>query len=174
MRRLQREPWQIQVRAMRTTILLSPSAAPEAPNQADAANPFRTLGESEQLRYLFRRFPDLGAQLLAINAETEPPSGEAPPTTFSQVMMARAAAASGKQKKEQWNHDVGIRKGKEALRAARRIEGDIGEGVREYTELVLHFAAQQEAAVGRNAVVDGSSAKQDAELIKRLLEEDTR
>ncbi|KAM0282573.1 hypothetical protein ACHAQH_002941 [Verticillium albo-atrum] len=163
---------------------LSPAAelAPAPmPAVEEPPNPFRTLGESDQLRYLFRRYPDLADQLLAIVAETDPPLGEAPPTTFSQIMAARAAAAAsgGKhQKKEQWNHDVGIRKGKESLRAARRVEGEAGDGVREYTELVLHFAAQGEAAAalagGRNIVADGSSARQDAELIKRLLDEDTR
>ncbi|KAL9949158.1 hypothetical protein ACHAQF_001231 [Verticillium nonalfalfae] len=156
----------------------TPAAAPAVEGPP---NPFRTLSDSDQLRYLFRRYPNLADQLLAIGAKADPPPGEAPPTTFSQVMAARAAAAaaSGKhQKKEQWNHDVGIRKGKEALRAARKIEGEAGEGVREYTELVLHLVAQQEAATAaagaRNVIVDGSSTRQDAELIKRLLDEDTR
>ncbi|EGY15628.1 hypothetical protein VD0002_g9657 [Verticillium dahliae] len=156
----------------------TPAAAPAVEGPP---NPFRTLSNSDQLRYLFRRYPNLADQLLAIGAKADPPPGEAPPTTFSQVMAARAAAAaaSGKhQKKEQWNHDVGIRKGKEALRAARKIEGEAGEGVREYTELVLHLVAQHEAAAAaagaRNVIVDGSSTRQDAELIKRLLDEDTR
>jgi hypothetical protein len=38
-----------------------------------------------------------------------------------------------------WDKDKGIDRGKEALRKARRADGEDGEAIREYSELVVHF-----------------------------------
>ncbi|KAL2753709.1 hypothetical protein ACRALDRAFT_2110395 [Sodiomyces alcalophilus JCM 7366] len=135
-------------------------------------NPFSVLDDSEQLRYLFRRYPNLPQQLLAINAATEPPP-EAQPSTLKEAILAKAAAANN-PKHTQWNHDVGIRKGKEALRKARKAEGDAGEGVREFSELIVHLISQGTQGEEADSVLRNQVAQRDADLIKRLLEEESR
>lgn len=86
-------------------------------------------------------------------------------------MKARALAAAN-PKKEQWTHDVGIRKGKEALRRARAADGEDGEGVREYVELINHLMSQASAAAEAEEVIRKQAAEKDAELIRRLMTED--
>ncbi|ROT40269.1 hypothetical protein SODALDRAFT_356230 [Sodiomyces alkalinus F11] len=143
---------------------------PSSSHQPD--NPFSVLDDSEQLRYLFRRYPNLPQQLLAISAATEPPA-EAQPTSLKEAILAKAAAA-GKPNQAQWNHDVGIRKGKEALRRARKAEGDAGEGVREFSELIIHLTSQGARSEETGSLLRSRAAQRDADLIKRLLEEEGR
>ncbi|KAK1728099.1 uncharacterized protein BDZ83DRAFT_717245 [Colletotrichum acutatum] len=156
-----------------------PSAAiePPAPSSAAAAasdprNPFSVLDDSDQLQYLFRRYPTLQARLLEIFAATEPPPElQSTGSSLNDMMKARALAAAN-PKKEQWTHDVGIRKGKEALRRARAADGEDGEGVREYVELINHLMSQASAAAEAEEVIRKQAAEKDAELIRRLMTED--
>lgn len=151
-----------------------PAAATEAPSSSSkqSDNPFSVLDDSEQLRYLFRRYPNLPQQLLAISAATEPPP-EAQPSTLKEAILAKAGVG-GKSKQAQWNHDVGIRKGKEALRRARKAEGDAGEGVREFSELIIHLLSQNTQSEEAHSLIRNQVAQRDADLIKRLLEEEKR
>lgn len=155
----------------------SAAVEPPAPSSAAAAardprNPFSVLDDSDQLRYLFRRYPTLQARLLEIFAATEPPPElQSTGSSLNDMMKARALAAAN-PKKEQWTHDVGIRKGKEALRRARAADGEDGEGVREYVELINHLMSQASAAAEAEEVIRKQAAEKDAELIRRLMTED--
>jgi hypothetical protein len=44
-----------------------------------------------------------------------------------------------------WDRDKAVARGKEALRQARKAEGEDGEAIREYSELVLHLMEDQES-----------------------------
>ncbi|EXF80992.1 HIT zinc finger [Colletotrichum fioriniae PJ7] len=146
--------------------------APSSTAARDPRNPFSVLDDSDQLRYLFRRYPTLQARLLEIFAATEPPPEmQSTGSSLNDMMKARALAAAN-PKKEQWTHDVGIRKGKEALRRARAADGEDGEGVREYVELINHLMSQASAAAEAEEVIRKQAAEKDAELIRRLMTED--
>lgn len=143
------------------------SSAPD-PALPNPSSPFGALDDSDQLRYLFRRYPHLPQQLLAIGAEADPPA-EAQPGTLKEAILAKAAAAS-KPKKDQWNQDVGIRRGKEALRKARKAEGDDGEGLREYTELIAHLTSRGDQNNVAEMEMHDRHGLQDADLLRRILE----
>lgn len=140
---------------------------------ADPSNPFSVLDDSEQLRYLFKRYPGLRARLLQILAATEPPPEMqgATGSSLNDMMRAKAMAAAN-PKKEQWTHDVGIRKGKEALRRARTAGGEDGEGVREYIELINHLVSNAGEAEKVEEAIRKQAADRDAELIRRLMADD--
>ncbi|OHF00392.1 HIT zinc finger [Colletotrichum orchidophilum] len=149
-----------------------PTNAPSAAAARDPRNPFSVLDDSDQLRYLFRRYPTLQARLLEIFAATEPPPEmQSTGSSLNDMMKARAMAAAN-PKKEQWTHDVGIRKGKEALRRARAADGEDGEGVREYVELINHLMSQASAVAEAEELIRKQAAEKDAELIRRLMTED--
>ncbi|KAJ0162486.1 hypothetical protein CTA2_4486 [Colletotrichum tanaceti] len=147
-----------------------PFDAPKPPH--DPRNPFSVLDDSDQLRYLFRRYPGLQARLLEIIAATEPPPEmQSTGGSLNDMMKARAMAAAN-PKKEQWTHDVGIRNGKKALHKARNASGEDGEGVREYIELINHLMSEASAAAEAEEVIRKQAAEKDAELIRRLMTED--
>lgn len=73
-----------------------------------------------------------------------------------------------------WNHDIGIKNGKAALRRARKANGKDGEAIREYTELILHIMNETGEKSNAAAYVQRQIAEQDTALIERLLAEDRR
>jgi len=95
-------------------------------------NPFHVLEHSEQLQYLFKKYPRLREQLEEIHSATmEPPSAKS---------KIPASLLKGlPDKGDGWNRDKAIASGKEALRKARKASGEDGDAIREYSELVLHF-----------------------------------
>lgn len=144
---------------------------PRAKARRDPDNPFSVLDDSDQLRWLFRRYPGLRRRLLEILAATEPPPElQGTGNSLNDVMKAKALAAAN-PKREQWTHDIGIRNGKEALRKARNAAGEEGEGVREYVELINHLVSKGEDAAAEEAIRK-SAAEKDTELIRRLMAED--
>ncbi|KAF6831106.1 HIT zinc finger [Colletotrichum plurivorum] len=145
-----------------------------APKPAvDPSNPFSVLDDSDQLRYLFKRYPGLRARLLEILAATEPPPEmrAAMGSSLNDMMRVKAMAAAN-PRKEQWTHDVGIRKGKEALRRARTAGGEDGEGVREYIELINHLITRAGEADKVEEAIRKQAAERDTELIRRLMADD--
>ncbi|KAL0940736.1 hit finger domain protein [Colletotrichum truncatum] len=148
---------------------------PATKKARDPSNPFSVLDDSDQLRYLFKRYPSLRSRLLGILAATEPPPEMrgASGTSLNDIMKAKAMAAAN-PKKEQWTHDIGIRNGKEALRKAKNAAGEDGEGVREYIELINHLVSKGDG--GNDADADEAirrrAAQQDTELIRRLMADD--
>ncbi|KAH7321038.1 hypothetical protein B0I35DRAFT_477564 [Stachybotrys elegans] len=145
-----------------------PLPAPEAPKlpvdeAPDPKNPFRALDSSDKLRHLFTKYPSLPDQLLRIHAATLPPSESKP--------AIPASLMKGISKKAQWNHDVGLRRGKEALRRARKAHGQEGAAIREYTELILHIMNGKEDLT---RMLQQKVAEEDTRLIERLLAEEKR
>lgn len=127
------------------------------------------LDTSDKLRYLFRKYPNLPEQLQKIHEATLPPQ-EAPGKSIPASMMQGMARRDG------WNHDVGIRNGKEALRRARSAEGPDGDAVREYSELILHLISDGPAArdQGAASILQQKAAKEDAKLIESLMAQEKR
>ncbi|KAM0440784.1 hypothetical protein ACHAPT_000085 [Fusarium lateritium] len=133
----------------------------------DPSNPFRALESSDKLRQLFRKYPHLPDQLLQIHAATLPP-----PETKSAIPASLLKGLP--PKKETWNHNVGIQNGKEALRKARRADGEEGDAIREYSELILHLmnTGGTEADVGN--ILREQLAQEDTKLIERLMAQEKR
>ncbi|KAH6608001.1 hypothetical protein Trco_004314 [Trichoderma cornu-damae] len=153
-----------------------PPALPPPLGRIDPANPFSALATSDKLQLLFQKYPNLPNQLLEIHAATQPPS-EAPDAAArakaipASLMKGLAAKNPGRAT---WNHDVGIRNGKAALRRARKANGEDGEAIREYTELILHIMDETGDKGNAAAYVQRQVAEQDTALIERLLAEDRR
>ncbi|KAJ4153887.1 hypothetical protein LMH87_010354 [Akanthomyces muscarius] len=147
------------------------AAAAAAANANDRSNPFRALDSaSDKLQMLFTKYPDLPAQLADIHAATQPPSDEATQNSSIPASLLKGLPS----KKDAWNHDVGIKNGKEALRKARRADGVAGEAVREYCELIAYLMNGQAGGAEAAALLQKEAAMQDSELIERLLEEEKR
>lgn len=138
------------------------------PSPIDPENPFRALASSDKLRMLFTKYPSLPDQLQQIYAATMPPK------EGSDSRAIPASLMQGVQRKSTWNHDVGIQNGKAALRRARKANGEEGEGVREYTELVLHLLNQEDSQDKVATLLRQKLADQDTQLIERLMAEEKR
>jgi hypothetical protein len=80
----------------------------------------------------------------------------------------------GVQKKETWNHDLGIKNGKAALRRAKTADGEEGEGVREYYELVLHMMNETSDRDRASQLVQQQIAQEDTKLVERLLAQEQK
>lgn len=133
----------------------------------DPSNPFRALDTSDQLQHLFRKYPNLAEQLLAIYAATQPPE-EAPDKRIPASLM------QGVAKKDNWNRDIGIKNGKEALRKARRDEGKAGDAIREYSELILHLINTQDEKGSAATILREQMEQEDSKLIEQLMAQERR
>lgn len=65
-----------------------------------------------------------------------------------------------------WDRATGLRRGKEALQRAREADGEEGEGVREYQELVLHLLSSEGQAAAE-------LARRDEELLRGFVSAET-
>lgn len=154
-----------------TTATETLSAAAAATSTNDRGNPFRALDSaSDKLQMLFTKYPDLPAQLADIHAATQPPSEDATQGSGIPASLLKGLPS----KKDAWNHDVGIKNGKEALRKARKADGVAGEAVREYCELIAYLMNGQAGGAEATALLQQEAAMQDSELIERLLEEEKK
>lgn len=158
----------------------TPNAPPPPPAAAapiDPSNPFSALATSDKLQLLFKKYPNLPNQLLEIHDATQPPP-ESPDAASKAIpaslMKGLPANSYHNGVKGQWNHDIGIKNGKAALRRARKASGEDGEAIREYTELILHIMNQTNDRNDAVAYVQRQIAEQDTALIERLLAEDRR
>ncbi|KAL7933489.1 hypothetical protein V8C35DRAFT_56516 [Trichoderma chlorosporum] len=143
------------------------------PGSIDPTNPFSALATSDKLQLLFNKYPNLPNQLLEIHAATQPPpdAADAAARAIPASLMKGLPANNGKAS---WNHDIGIKNGKAALRRARKASGEDGEAIREYTELILHIMNETDEKNNATAFVQRQIAEQDTALIERLLAEDRR
>lgn len=135
----------------------------ELTSAQDPANPFRALDSSGRLRLLFQKYPNLPEQLLQIYAATQPP-----PATSSKPAIPESLMR-GLPQKETWNHDLGVRSGKEALRKARKAGGRDGDAIREYSELILHLMDRDGVRNDATNVFERQVAQQDAKFIEQLM-----
>ncbi|KAJ6784171.1 hypothetical protein PWT90_09262 [Aphanocladium album] len=150
-----------------------PTVAAEAPavtnNLEDTHNPFRALDSaSDKLQMLFTKYPSLPQQLMDIHAAMQPPS-----ETEQNNGIPASLLKGLPTKKGTWNHDIGIKNGKEALRKARKTDGAPGEAVKEYCELIQYLMNGQ-AGADASALLQKQAATQDSELIERLMTEEKR
>ncbi|KAI3399167.1 hypothetical protein diail_7536 [Diaporthe ilicicola] len=137
------------------------------------AHPFNILDDSPELAQLFKRYPSLPAKLTNIHVATLPPQEEQPGRGGLPWNLQQAPGYQ-QHKKPKWTHDLGLRRGKEALRKARTDPGEDGDAVREYCELVLHLLSKQEATGGITDLVREQVIKQDVQLIERLIEAESK
>ena len=143
----------------------------QTPNNDDgdqSKNPFRALDTSQKLKLLFQKYPSLPDQLLKIHAATLPPADTGPDSRIPASMM------KGVPKRDRWNHDIGLRNGKDALRRAKKARGEEGEAIREYSELILHLLNEGKSSDETTALLQQQAADQDMKLIERLLAEERR
>lgn len=148
-----------------------PTVTSEIPigNPNDRSNPFRALDTaSDKLQMLFTKYPSLPQQLMDIQAAMQPPAESIQNNGIPASLMKGLAS-----KKDSWNHDVGIKNGKEALRKARKADGAAGEAVKEYCELIQYLMNGQ-AGADASALLQKQVATQDSELIERLMTEEKR
>lgn len=143
-----------------------PASLPTKPAAAlDPSNPFSALDvSSDKFEQLFRKYPDLPSQLLEIHTATQPPA-DGPDRKGIPASLLK-----GLPKKDAWNHDVGIKNGKDALRKARRADGKRGDGIREYCELIAHLMNNGDAST----VLQRQATEQDALLVERLMAQEKR
>lgn len=146
---------------------LSRSQATSLSQLPDPSNPFQALESSEKLRLLFRKYPGLPDQLRKIDAATLPPP-EAMPAIPASLLKGLPP------KQEAWNHDIGIQNGKEALRKARRADGEQGDAIREYSELILHLMNAESAQADVDNIIRQKMAQEDTKLIERLMAQEKR
>jgi hypothetical protein len=146
-----------------------PTVDAQPPTYSDPNNPFHILEHSDKLKLLFAKYPGLPDQLRRIHDATLPPK-PAPGTKpgIPDSLM------QGIKKKETWNHDMGIKNGKAALRKAKTADGEEGEGVREYYELVLHTMNESSDREKASQFVQQQLAQEDTKLIERLLAQEKR
>lgn len=121
---------------------------------------------------LFKRYPSLPTKLTNIHVATLPPEEEQPGGGGLPWNLQQAPGYQHKQPK--WTHDLGLRRGKEALRKARTDPGEDGDAVREYCELVLHLLSKQESTGGVTDLVREQVMKQDVQLIEKLMEAESK
>ncbi|KAH0496422.1 hypothetical protein TgHK011_003783 [Trichoderma gracile] len=152
-----------------------PAASANVPPQAaiDPTNPFSVLATSDKLQLLFKKYPNLPNQLLEIHAATQPPS-DGPDAAARAIPASLREGLPVNTGRNAWNHDIGIKNGKAALRRARKADGEDGEAIREYTELIVHIMNETEDKNSTAAYVQRQVAEQDAALIERLLAEERR
>lgn len=143
-----------------------PTSLPAKPAAAfDPSNPFSALDvSSDKFELLFRKYPELPGQLLEIHTATQPP------TDAPDRKRIPASLLQGLPKKDRWNHDVGIKNGKDALRKARRADGKRGDGIREYCELIAYLMNRGDAST----VLQRQATEQDALLVERLMAQEKR
>ena len=151
-----------------------PVLQPDAQELAEKkrkAHPFSVLEDSPELRLLFKKYPSLPGRLEQIHAATLPPrnNNTAPKGGLPRNLQQTAAF----RKPQNWTHDTGLKRGKEALRKARTDPGEDGEGVREYCELVLHLLSKAEKANVTDMVRQEVTAE-DVQLIQQLIQAEGR
>jgi hypothetical protein len=118
------------------------------------------LDDCPELQYLLKKYPRLHQQLKDIYASTQPPASE-PTARIPGLSMMRS---------NNWNRDVGIRKGLEALRKARKAPGEDGEALREYTELIVHLVYGQETHNAVSDTISKTRSEEERRFIQALME----
>ncbi|KAF4123618.1 HIT zinc finger [Geosmithia morbida] len=131
------EPTQPASAAVPSELLLTTTGAlPTRPGDDDDDSPYSVIHRSEKLQWLFRKYPRLPEQLLEIETAMREPTSERSRIPAS-LLKDLPPQNSG------WDREKGIAQGKKALRRARGAEGEDGEAIREYSELVLYLMEEE-------------------------------
>ncbi|KAH6682940.1 hypothetical protein B0J14DRAFT_467844 [Halenospora varia] len=117
--------------------------------------PFCALDESKELQALFKIYPQLKSQLENIYAAT------LSPTEGSQPELSHGhRKKSGKA--DFWDRDRGLQNGIHALNKLRNTCGEDGEGVREFSRLILQIVSGEENLTAAEAIrkeIDDENAR---------------
>jgi hypothetical protein len=122
--------------------------------------PFAALDNSEELQLLFTKYPRLSSQLNEIHTVTLPPM-QAQDTQYP--IGGRKSFNKGKD--QAWSQDRGLQNGIGALRRAREVSGKDGEGVREFSKLILHIISGDDKDDTIRKELDEENARIIAALI---------
>ncbi|KAK4132904.1 hypothetical protein BT67DRAFT_424358 [Trichocladium antarcticum] len=150
----------------------SPNPSQPQPRDTD---PYRVLLDHDQaFAHLFQKYPSLSAELVRIAQTTLPPSDTSNPNPRSRIPVSGYSNNYQRSKTPQpWSRDVGLRRGADALRKARTNPGDLGDGVREYGELVMFLLGKQNTkGDGVVARVREEVVREEVGVIERLLREE--
>ncbi|KAK6844645.1 hypothetical protein PG995_014755 [Apiospora arundinis] len=138
---------------------------PQPPN-AGAEEEEEPEGGHSPLSKLFKKYPELPQQLRDIADATDPPR-----TTR---VAAATAETTDSIRVEPWTKEIGLQNGMNLLR--RNLASPSpqqSEGLREYCELFKHEMAQKaEQGEDPDALFRRRAAEHDAEVIRRLMEEE--
>lgn len=117
-----------------------------------------TLAASEQLKYLFQKYPRLQSQLLEIHS-----------SVFQTDSDPRIPASmrTSVQSTSQWDKAKGLHRGREALAKARNAQD--GEGLREYTELVIYMLHEAERQNNKPEANADQASQDVTKLLEQLL-----
>jgi hypothetical protein len=143
--------------ANRTTPRLGTASA------AGFRGPFAALDNSEELQLLFKKYPRLSSQLNEIHTVTLPPMQ----AQDIQYPIGRRKSFN-KGKDQAWNQDRGLQNGIGALRRAREVSGKDGEGVREFSKLILHIISGDD----KDDTIRKELAEENARIIAALMKGD--
>jgi hypothetical protein len=118
---------------------------------------------------LFKLYPRLPSQLEEINTAT------LPPTTEEQIdaqLQNHGRGGKGPTRRsgkgQEWNQDQGLENGVKALCRAREAYGKDGEGVREFSKLILQVVSGDES----DDIIQREMAEENARIISQLLNGD--
>jgi len=129
--------------------------------------PFAALDDSKELQTLFKTYPRLPAQLDEINAAMLPPIAGQEVAIQSQY-HGEVPKGKGRRREEPWNRDRGLRNGVQALARARKAYGKDGEGIREFSKLILQIVSGDES-VDATELIQKELAEENARSISQLL-----
>jgi hypothetical protein len=144
-----------------------------AKNTDDSGDPYRILVEhNADIKKLFKKWPNLKADLIQILGATLPPQDTGGDVIRSGLpfKLQNPGALSGK-KQPTWTRDEGLRRATEALREARTNPGDKGDGVREYCELVWYLLSRPGGTKLASSAREAAREEEEAR-IKKLIEEE--
>lgn len=115
------------------------------------------MEDSKELQLLFKMYPKLPSLLDDINKATLRPLEELDDLPQSRYPRGK--------KEQPWTLDLGLEKGREALRRAR----DTDEGVSEYCKLILQILSG-EAGISAAELVQRELKDENAKIIEALLQ----
>lgn len=140
-------------------------SAPRAGTQAVAGRShiLAPLLASPELQRLFTVYPSLREHLREIYNASQPPIDE--------IYSNHGRYTSGRDKMF-WTKEQGTRDGVEALKAAKRVFGMDGQGVREFADLVLKTISSENAINGNldePTAIQRQVQDENAQMITQLL-----
>jgi hypothetical protein len=148
-----------------------PTGAAPQPGTVAAAGfkgPFTALDDSKELQMLFKLYPSLASLLDKINTATLPPLND-----LKSNIGNGYNKGTRHRKEEPWNTDRGMQNGLRALLAARQLDDKDGEGIREYSKLVLHILSGDDE-MDAATLIQNQLAEENARIVETLLNADLR
>ncbi|KAG4026085.1 hypothetical protein MFRU_045g00300 [Monilinia fructicola] len=130
----------------------NPAPRPGTLAAAHAKGPFECLDDSDELREVFKKYPNLRSQLEKIYSATLRPTGS---------------------NSHNWNQDKGWENGRACLKTASTVYGKDGEGIREYSNLILRLVGDEDEE-SMAEVLQREALEESTRVIRELLESEKR